>query len=337
MPAVEAGRHPRRVHLVAASAPETGGGHVSRALALAQALRGRGVEASATFLDGEPRGEAAREAARLGLREVPIPDDTLVVADLPDANAASALAPADRLVVFDDRDTFTGSARIVVQPSLPRWSGSGHADRVLAGYDFVPLSGRYRALRDGSVSGSAPVGTAAGGLPRVVLCFGGSDPAGATERLAPALAARSWGSARTFSLEVIVGPGHASSVERGGPAGFAIVRDPADLPERLAAADLAVVAAGTMKFEVACLGRPAILVGVADDQLPVGPAFAATGAALWLGDGRILDPARLAHAVAALVGDPARREAMGLRAAAAVDGLGADRLAAAIIDSANRS
>lgn len=327
MAAAEAGRHPRRVHLVAASAPGTGGGHVSRALALAQALIHRGAEVSVTFLGGAPRGEAAREAARLGLRDGPIPTDTIVVADLPDVNASSALAAADRLVVFDDRDAFTGSARIVVQPSLPRWEGSGHADRILAGYDFVPLSGRYRAIRDrqaGSPTGSA--------LPRVVLCFGGSDPAGVTERLAPALTVRSAGSVPAWSLEVIVGAGHAVGDRGDAPVGFSIVRDPADLPERLAAADLAIVAAGTMKFEVACLGRPAILVAVADDQLPVGPAFAATGAADWLGDGRELDPVRLADAVTELIGDPARREAMGRVGAAVVDGLGADRLAKAILE-----
>lgn len=335
MAAAEAGRHPRRVHLVAASAPEIGGGHVSRALALAKALIDRGAEVSATFLGGQPRGEAAREAARLGLRDGPIPGDAFVVADLPNASAASGLAAAGRLVVFDDRDAFTGSARIVVQPSLPQWTGPGHADRVLAGYDYVPLSGRYRALRERQAGRPRAPRSA---LPRVLLCFGGSDPAGVTERLGPALAARSAGPVPDWGLEVIVGAGYAGTagtfgIDGGGAsAALPVVRDPADLPERLATADLAIVAAGTMKFEVACLGRPAILVGVADDQLPVGPAFAATGAADWLGDGRTLDPERLADVVADLIGDPARREAMGLRGAAAVDGRGADRLAAAILE-----
>lgn len=332
MAASEAGRHPRRVHLVAASAPETGGGHVSRVFALAGALVGRGAEVSATFLGGEPRGEAAREGARLGLRDGPIPGDTLVVADLPEADAASELAAADRLVVFDDRDAFTGSARIVVQPSLPEWAGPGRADRVLAGFEYMPLSGRYRALRDRQASRRGRAGVA---VPRVVLCFGGSDPARVTERLAPALVVAAARAVPAWTLEVIVGAGYAGTagIDDGvAAAAFPMVRDPADLPERLAEADLAIVAAGTMKFEVACLGRPAILVGVADDQLPVGPVFAATGGADWLGDGRTFDPARLSDAVAELIGDPARREAMGLRGAATVDGLGADRLAANILE-----
>lgn len=323
-----AGRKPRRVHLVAASAPEIGSGHVSRALALAEALTGRDVVISATFLGGVVVGEAARRAAALGLTDGPIPAGRVVVADLPRADDAIGLAAAERLVVFDDHNAFTGSAAIVVQPSLADWTGSGDADRVLAGFAYVPLARRFRTLRDErAVLGSPP----AGARRHVVLCFGGSDPEFVTERLAPALLARlgpGGGSDAGSTVDVIVGAGHRAEL----PAGLLLVRDPADLAERLAAADLAVVGAGTMKFEVACLGRPAILVGVADDQLLVGPAFAATGAADWLGDGRQLDPGRLGDAVADLLGNPERRQEMGRRAGEVVDGRGAERLAAAIAE-----
>jgi spore coat polysaccharide biosynthesis predicted glycosyltransferase SpsG len=167
------------------------------------------------------------------------------------------------------------------------------------------------------------------------VCFGGSDPARVTERLAPALVARAArathdgaDSAAAWSVEVIVGAGYGG----GDPVDLALVRDPADLAERLAAADLVVIGAGTMKFEAACLGRPALLVAVADDQLRVGPAFAATGAADWLGDGRTLDPDRLADAVAELIGEPGRRAEMGRRGGEVVDGRGAERLALAILE-----
>jgi UDP-2,4-diacetamido-2,4,6-trideoxy-beta-L-altropyranose hydrolase len=321
---VLSGRH---VHLVAASAPAVGGGHVSRSLALAEALIDRGAGVSATFLGGALRGEAARQAARLGLADGQIPSEAVVVADLARADDAIRLADAARLVIFDDRNAFSGAAAIVIQPSLPRWSGPGHGDRVLAGFGYVPLAPRYRELRD---ERAALGGAAASARPHVVLCFGGSDPELVTERLAPALLARADAGDRepAWTVELIVGAGHRPD----DPPDLALVRDPSDLPERLAAADLAVIAAGTMKFEVACLGRPAILVGVADDQLPVGPAFAATGAAEWLGDGRHLDPERLGTAVADLVGDPDRRRALGRRGSEIVDGRGADRLATAILE-----
>ncbi len=116
--------------------------------------------------------------------------------------------------------------------------------------------------------------------------------------------------------------------------GGALVRDPFDLPHRLASADLAVVGAGTMKFEVACLGRPAILLAVADDQLLVGPSYAATGAAVYLGDGRKIATAAVAAAVAGLIADTARLESIGRAASDLIDGRGADRISTAILSLA---
>ena len=241
----------------------------------------------------------------------------VVVVDLPNPNWATAGQAPNRLVVFDDGDRFDGRAAIVVQPSQQVWTGSGHAHLVLAGPGIVPIAARYRELRSSKRSGRAgdePV--------LVVACFGGSDPSRVGERLAPALRP-----GRGWRTELILGASFGGSTD-GWP--LEVVRDPADLADRLAAADIVVLGAGTMKFEAACLGRPSILVAVADDQLAVGPAFAATGAAIYLGDGRSIEPDRVRSAVEELVGDRERRESLGRRAAEVVDGRGAARLAEAI-------
>ena len=119
-----------------------------------------------------------------------------------------------------------------------------------------------------------------------------------------------------------------------GGAGLRVLRDPPDLDRRLATATVALIGAGTMKFELAVLGRPAILVAAAEDQLPIAAPFAATGAARYLGDGRELDPAAIGEAVAALMADEPARIVMASRARAAVDGQGADRIAAAVLELA---
>jgi spore coat polysaccharide biosynthesis predicted glycosyltransferase SpsG len=129
---------------------------------------------------------------------------------------------------------------------------------------------------------------------------------------------------------VVVGHDYAGPL----PPGAEVVRDPADLPSLVAGADVVLIGAGTMKFEAATLGRPAVLVAVADDQRRVGPAFARTGAALWLGDGRTVDPGVVWQTVAGLVADPTTREAMSGRARRTIDGGGADRLAAEILSLA---
>ncbi len=244
------------------------------------------------------------------------PPGAVVVVDVPDVSKAVALAPAERLVVFDDRDVFAGEAALVVQPSMPAWAGPGRAARVLAGFDYAPVA---RVFVDGRAAGPRPATTP----PAVLVCFGGSDPALVTQRIAGVLAP-----ARQWRTTTIVGADYAGSLEALPPGA---VRDPADLPARLARADLVVMGAGTMKFEVACLGRPAILLAVADDQLAAGPPFAATGAADYLGDGRTIDADRVRQAVSELVADDARRAEMGRIAAAVVDGRGAERLGAAVL------
>ena len=310
----------RSIHLVATAGPGQGRGHLSRAITVAAALRERGIPVS---LELDAGGlDAGLEAVVSGLgvrRTTRPPDDAVVVVDMPDVSAASGRAPADRLVVFDDRGAFNGRAAIVIQPSLPTWEGTGSVDRVLAGFDYAPVAASYRALRD------AADRTGSHGEPgrrEVVICFGGSDPFDVTRRIARAVTAgvgwRTW---------IVVGPDYRPEVE---DLADYVLRDPPDLPERLAACDLAVIGAGTMKFEVACLGRPALLLAAADDQLPVGPAFAASGAARWLGDGRSIDPERVERAVASLISDPTELAAIGSRARAVIDGQGADRIAEAL-------
>jgi spore coat polysaccharide biosynthesis predicted glycosyltransferase SpsG len=187
---------------------------------------------------------------------------------------------------------------------------------VLAGYDHVPISAAIRRRR--SIGNAL---SAAAHRARLLVCFGGSDPARVTQRLVPALASLD------ADVDVIVGPSYLGSIDDWP---VPVTRDPADLVERLATTDLALLAAGTMKFEAACLARPMVLLAVADDQLPVGPAFASTGAARFVGDGRTIEPASVVEAVADLLADPQARTELGATAARVVDGGGADRIAAAV-------
>jgi spore coat polysaccharide biosynthesis predicted glycosyltransferase SpsG len=310
---------PVRVRLVVTAGPFDGRGHVGRALSLGEALYELGVATELQLIAGSLSPNEAARASGASLSVVaadePVPTDAAVVVDLPDPRAAPAVDPA-RLVVFDDRDTFAGRAAVVVQPSQAEWTGPGAAATVLAGYDYVPISASVRRRRESALG--SPI--EADGQ-RLVVCFGGADPSDVTGRLVGSLAALD------ADVEAIVGPSYRGSTE-GWPV--AAVRDPADLVDRLASTDLVLMGAGTMKFDAACLGRPAILLAVADDQLPVGPAFAATGAARFLGDGRTIEPGVVAAAVEMLLGDPVARARLGSRAAEVVDGQGAGRIATAI-------
>ncbi len=244
--------------------------------------------------------------------------------DLPDANDAVGHAAPDRLVVVDDRNAFRDRAAIIVQPSLQAWSGSGLADRILAGFAYAPVGQAYRTLRAAEVGPTVrpSAGPGASGRPSVVACFGGSDPAQVGRRLAAAIAGNG-----QWDISLVVGADFKGGVD---DLSIPVAVDPADLADRLARCDLAVIGAGTMKFEVACIGRPALLLAVADDQLAVGPAYAATGAARWLGDGRTIASVQVRQAIEVLLAAPGERTELSTRAWAVIDGRGADRIVDAI-------
>jgi len=306
-----------RVHLLAAAGPTDGQGHLARQLSLAEALVAQGASVSLELVRGAPTpGQAARLAA-LGVRVGGPAEAEACVVDLPDPNLVRSRVSADRTAVFDDREWFGGEAGLVLQPSMPVWSGSATTARRLAGYAFAPVSAAVRA---------AALRPPRGDGARVVVCFGGSDPEDVTGRVAPGIARALDG------VVVVIGPSYAGTCRPG--AGLEVLRNPDDLYPRLRAASLAVIASGTMKFEVAHLGTPALMLAVADDQVPVGPPFTSTGAARYVGDGRTLDPDVVADAAVALLSDGPALAEMRRLGPQAVDGLGGERVARAVLELA---
>ena len=334
-----------RVLLVTTGAANDGRGHVARELALATALVGAGARVSMRMLRGSLTDAQASLAGALGVlvaeertaaeTESGWSGNDAVVVDLPDPNEVADRLADERLVVFDDREHFRGRAAIVVQPSLAAWSGPARADRVLAGYTWAPLRPGLRRA-----AGPRGLNTRDG----LVVCFGGSDPADVASRLVPLVAdairpsvapsdeARRAGDLDLRATSVIVGSGYAGAL-RPGPS-WSVLRDPVDIDRRLAGSTVALIGAGTMKLELALLGVPTVSVAVADDQLAVGPPFAATGATRFLGDGRSIDPSLVAREVAGLLDDEPARQRMTAAGRATIDGRGAERLAAVILELA---
>lgn len=308
-----------RVRLVAHAGPAIGRGHLTRTLSLAEGAWPAGAELELELIEGSLSTTDLARAQAAGVRLVGAGSEpagsTLCVVDAPDPTTIASSYDPDRLVLFDDSERFEGRAAAIVQPSMPAWHGRARAEHVFAGYGWAPIGAGWRkriGVEDGHSRHDRP---------RVLVCFGGSDPGDVTARLGPAVA-----TGDGWDTTIVVGRDY-----RGTPVpDVALTRDPTDLPQLVAEADVALIGSGTMKFEVAALGRPAILVAVADDQLDVGPAFSATGAAMWLGDGRSMEPDAVRRAVADLLADRPVRERMAAAARRTVDGAGADRLAVEI-------
>ena len=109
---------------------------------------------------------------------------------------------------------------------------------------------------------------------------------------------------------------------------FTVSRPDTRLPERLAAADLVVSAAGVTLLEACCIGVPIALVLLVDNQEAGYRAAVEQGFAVGLGRADTLHGAT--EALVRLLGDPAERRRLASVAADVVDGRGAKRVLEAV-------
>lgn len=160
---------------------------------------------------------------------------------------------------------------------------------------------------------------------RLLVTFGGTDPAGMTLVAVRALLGL------PLTAEVVVGAGnpHAAELEAlCAWSGFHVRRNVLDMPELMASCDFALGAAGTTTLESAFLQLPQLLVTVADNQLLLAEGLAESGAAELLGWHTEVSPEQIRQAVSQLASNATRRAAMGAAAARLVDGAGAERVVA---------
>lgn len=317
--------------LLRADATEEGGaGHVVRALAVAEAVRDSGGD---VVLCGRVDTPLARRLVGAAGIEVVAPVPAARVAALAAAVGADVVhvdhygadvVPLGRgwagegVLVSSIEDGVFGRrpADLVVDPtpgSAPRPDdGSG---TVLRGVRFAPMRGLVRAARALRAPDRAD--------PRVLVVLGGSDAFGETRRVVAAVRAAG---ARDV---VAVAPEHSLD----GLAGVTALGPQDDLPGLAATCDLVVSAAGTTTWELACVGVPAALVTVTENQVLGARRAAEAGIARLLGPVEDLRPGTAGSpAVASLAELVARgdlRREMRRRGRALVDGRGAARLVAA--------
>ena len=220
-----------RVLLVTSGDASEGRGHLARTIALAESLAEAvppswPSSAAGSATSSSRRSRRRRWSSRPGSMTAASAD--AVVVDLPDPAEVVDRWPADRLIVFDDGDAFGGDAAVVVQPSMPAWSGRGRARAVLAGYGFAPIrpglrqlaaTRRLRRTRRRSSSASA---AAIPSTSRPASCPAIADAVSAA--VDPPRAA----------VVAIVGADYRGGL--AGGHGWLLLRDPADLDRRLAAA-----------------------------------------------------------------------------------------------------
>ncbi|GID30225.1 PseG/SpsG family protein [Paractinoplanes brasiliensis] len=318
----------------------TGVGHLVRCVALAEELVSRGV--GVRFLSDLGGVEwAESQLTSRGLPWSPPPADpaglVAAVADLdalvidsytlPPEHSIAVRAAGWPVLAIVDGDFRGQTADIYVDQNLDSVVDVPGA-LGLAGLDYALLRSSVRSLRPAT----PPVHTDAR-TPKVVAFFGGTD----AYRAAPEIAVLLAQTGARFDATVIgANESLRDELHAVVPAEgqrFDIIPPTDDLPKLLAEADLAVSASGTSTWELLCLGLPAALVWVVDNQILGYDRTIARGFGAGLG--------RLGHlgvdavdTLERLLTDAAARTELAQRAWSAVDGRGVERVADALLAKA---
>ncbi len=167
---------------------------------------------------------------------------------------------------------------------------------------------------------------------RVFVFFGGSDPDNVTGR---ALEALSVPSLSHLEVDIVAGTNnpHRALLEQQAAdrPGTRLHGQRPHLADVMARADVAIGAGGATTWERMCLGLPSLVVSIAGNQVPACEALARAGMIRYLGSHDTVDVTDLRSALEAFMRPDGRLAEQACDGQAAVDGLGARRVAEVIV------
>ena len=288
-------------------AATVGSGHVMRCTALAEALKARGAETVFREHEIEPCDWLVVDHYELGAEW-----------ERAQRRTAKKIMAIDDLGREHDCDLLLDQN--VLSPINP------YAGRLPA-HARLFLGPRYALLRPEFARARERAAPRNGEVRRVLVCFGGADPANHT---AVALEALRPHAARLKRIDVVSTRNEIADACRRTP-NTVFHPGTSEMAALLAEADLAIGAGGVMAWERACLGVPTLAFGIAPNQEPVLQALFAAGCATGVSQMLEPDAAAIAAWVASVLSNPTLLHGMGKRSRDLVDGRGAERIANALL------
>ncbi len=168
-------------------------------------------------------------------------------------------------------------------------------------------------------------------LKRIQVCFGGSDPTGETLNALEALSSLRL---PDCEVDVIVGASNPAKTSIQSlcaqKTGWHFHCQTPHMARLMAEADLAIGAGGTTTWERLCLGLPAIVIAVADNQRQICQEVADAGAQLYLGTTGTVSAEQIAQSVLSFAHNPALLKPYTDSGLQLVDGRGVNRLLSAL-------
>lgn len=191
--------------------------------------------------------------------------------------------------------------------------------QMLLGPHFALLRDEFRKLHEQVKPRTGPV-------KRVLIFFGGVDADNFTGRVIEALSGIDLSD---LHVDVVIGAQHPRREQIKAACtqhGFICHIQTDKMAELMAAADMSIGAGGSASWERCCLGLPALLVALADNQINIAMALDLFGACIYVGTAKATSTPILRSTIRSLLNAQAQLKELSKKAYALVDGLGVDRV-----------
>jgi UDP-2,4-diacetamido-2,4,6-trideoxy-beta-L-altropyranose hydrolase len=346
-----------------------GTGHVMRCLNLAEALRDKKVECEficrehdgnllgsieekgfrvkalpleLTRLESESEnyglawlGVTPKEDARQAARAIDGTADWIIVDHYAiDQSWESQLyQKTEKLMVIDDLANRKHLCDLLVDQN---WYGATTSSRYddytpgfckkLLGPQYAILDSEYSSFRNKSVEKT-------GAVENVLVFLGGSDISNQTARVLRVLGDETL---RHLELTVVTGPNHpakamvaALAEERGNTTLFSNVPG---LARIMAGSDLMIGAGGISNWERMCIGLPAVVMSIADNQVEVNEALAHSGLINYLGRAEHIQDEDIVLAIKGCIENPRKTQNQSKKMMELVPGNGAQIITSHLLE-----
>lgn len=243
----------------------------------------------------------------------------------------TAIAPSvARMMVIDDLADRPHACGLLLDQNLvadfdARYTGKVPATcTLLLGPKYALLQPDYAELHEADVAPGGPIR-------RIFVFFGGADERNLTGRSLSAFLVLG---KSDIEVDVVISSGspHASAIRRQiqGHRNIHLHSNLHSLAPLMRQANLAIGAGGTTSWERLCLGLPALVVTLADNQLPIAAELNLRRLIRWLGHQDDVTEADFSQALRELLAQPSLQSEFS-SGTQVVDGKGAHRVWAAMV------
>lgn len=191
--------------------------------------------------------------------------------------------------------------------------------KLLLGPGYALLRDEFRRLHEQVTPRTGPI-------KRILIFFGGMDVDNFTSRAIEALAITG---NPDLHVDVVIGLQHPCGAQIESACtqhAFTCHVQTSRMAELMAGADLAIGAGGSASWERCCLGLPALLVSLADNQIAIAKALDSSGACIYLGTPEVASVAIIRKGVIDLLHNQKQFASLSKKSYSLVDGHGADNV-----------